>query len=178
VTRSLLRSNLKRQNTPRTQGFTLLEVILALSLLAGAMAMLGEMCRLGMRNAQEARDLTRAEMVCDSIMAQIVAGAMQASAVSGATWDDDPRWLYTINTEATSQQGLIQLQVSVTRNLPPEKHPVHCSMYRWMVDPGLEEAEASQAQSAVENSGSSSSGSGSTQSGSGSSSSSATGTSR
>ena len=37
----------------RPQGFTLLEVILALALLAGAMAMLGELCRLGLRNAQE-----------------------------------------------------------------------------------------------------------------------------
>jgi type II secretion system protein I len=140
------------QHTANAQGFTLLEVILALALLAGAMAMLGELCRLGLRNAQEARDLTRCEMVCDSIVSQIVAGAMTTSAVSGAAWDEDPRWLYTVDTQSTNQSGLIQLRVTVARDAPPEKHPVQCTIYRWMVDPGLEQAEAAQAQSAAQNS--------------------------
>jgi general secretion pathway protein I len=163
------------QNSTNVQGFTLLEVILALALLAGAMAMLGELCRLGLRNAQEARDLTRCEMVCDSIVSQIVAGAMATSAVSGAAWDEDPRWLYTVDTQTTNQAGLIQLHVTVARDLPPEKHPVQCTIYRWMVDPGLEQAEAAQAQSAAENSttnsssNSSSSNSSSTSSGTGTS---------
>ena len=161
------------QNSATPQGFTLLEVILALALLAGAMAMLGELCRLGLRNAQEARDLTRCEMVCDSIVSQIVAGAMATSAVSGAAWDEDPRWLYTVDTQTTNQAGLIQLHVTVARDLPPEKHPVQCTIYRWMVDPGLEQAEAAQAQSAAENSttnsSSNSSSSSSTSSGTGTS---------
>ena len=166
-----LYSPISVRHNQRPQGFTLLEVILALALLAGAMAMLGELCRLGLRNAQEVRDLTRAEMVCDSIVSQIVAGAMTTSAVSGAAWEEDPRWLYTVDTESTNQAGLIQLRVTVSRDLPPEIHPVQCTIYRWMVDPGLEQAEAVQAQSAADSattsssSTSSSSGSSSTSSG-------------
>ena len=162
------------QNSSTSQGFTLLEVILALALLAGAMAMLGELCRLGLRNAQEARDLTRCEMVCDSIVSQIVAGAMADQRRFRRRWDEDPRWLYTVDTQTTNQSGLIQLHVTVARDLPPEKHPVQCTIYRWMVDPGLEQAEAAQAQSAAENSTTSSSNSSSSSS---SSTSSGTGTS-
>ena len=87
-------------------------------------------------------------MVCDSVVSQVVAGAMTTSAVSNAAWEDDPRWLYSVDTQSTSQTGLIQLKVTVTRDLPAEKHPVQCTIYRWMVDPGLEQAEASQAQNA------------------------------
>ena len=59
-------------NAAARNAFSLLEVILALSILAGAVAVLGELLRTGVRNAQTARDLTRAQMLCEEIEAEVV----------------------------------------------------------------------------------------------------------
>ena len=48
-----------RMIVPKRSGFTLLEVILAMTILAGAMAVLGEVGRLALKNASAAKDLAR-----------------------------------------------------------------------------------------------------------------------
>src|SRR5262249_48605282 len=63
----------------RPAAFTLLEVILALAILAGAVAAIGELVRVGLHNADVARQLTRAEMLCESISDQIAGGAIAAT---------------------------------------------------------------------------------------------------
>lgn len=147
-----------RPNAP--SGFSLLEVIIALSILAGAVAMLGELVRNGLRNADTARQLTRAELLCEGIVAQVVAGAISASPVSNAQCSDDPRFLYTIETEQATQSGLITLRVTVVRDVPREQHPAPFTITRWMVDPGLEAQTLAAEQSAMQGAtgGSSSSG--------------------
>ncbi len=59
-------------------GFSLLEVVLALAILAGALAALGEVMRLGDENASAAADETRAEMLAESVMSEILVGARRA----------------------------------------------------------------------------------------------------
>ena len=49
-------------------------MILALTILAGAMAVLGEVSRLALRNADGARDLARAQLLAESKLAEIQAG--------------------------------------------------------------------------------------------------------
>ena len=116
--------------------FSLLEVILALSILAGAVAVLGELLRAGMRNAQTARDLTRAQMLCEGIEEQVVAGAIAPSSVSSVPCDDDPRWLYSIDCNS-DQSGLLMLDITVTKDLPEAQHPVQFTLWRWMIDPSV-----------------------------------------
>ena len=143
-------------------GFTLLEVILALAILAGAVAVLGELVRNGLRNAERARQLTRAELLCEGIVAQVVAGALPASAVSNSACDDDPRFVYSMNVDQASQPGLITVEVTVVRDLPPEQHPAPFTIRRWMIDPGVEAQDNAIQQSAMSGSSSSSSTSGTT----------------
>jgi len=52
--------------SPIPRGFSLLEVILALAIFAGAVAVLGEVARWALRNAEIARDLSRAELFCEA----------------------------------------------------------------------------------------------------------------
>ncbi|HZZ27387.1 MAG TPA: prepilin-type N-terminal cleavage/methylation domain-containing protein [Pirellulales bacterium] len=116
-------------------GFTLLEVILSLAILAGAVATLGELIRSGLANAQSARDFTRAKMLCEGIEEQVVAGAISPSGSSG-TCDDDPRWLYSISSES-DQPGLLNLQITVSKDVPPDQHTVQFTLWRWMIDPNI-----------------------------------------
>jgi hypothetical protein len=77
-----------------------LEVILALTLLAGAVVVLGEVGRLALRNAKMARDLARAQLLCETKLAEVVSGIAPASAIDNASFDptaepmaDDANWV-------------------------------------------------------------------------------------
>jgi len=120
-------------------GFTLLEVLLALAILTVAFAVLGELARLGMRNARIARDKTQAELLCQSKMAEIAAGVTLPDPVQGVPLESvgdvaGPGWLYSVDIGATEQDGLMAVRVTVAQDLPPEGRPVQFSLVRWMLD--------------------------------------------
>src|SRR5687767_7391349 len=64
------RSRSSRRPASRA-AFSLLEVILALTILVGAIVVLGELVRLGTMTAAGARDLTQAQLLCESKMSEI-----------------------------------------------------------------------------------------------------------
>ena len=117
-------------------GYSLLEVILALAILAGAFAALGEVMRLGDRNAEVARDVTRAEMLAGSVMSELIAGA-RPLANSSAKFNlaTEPPWVYSIAVEPTEYIELISVRVSVTQDTAPELDPARCDLVRWLPNP-------------------------------------------
>ena len=128
-------------------GFSLLEVILALAILAGAIAVLGELSRLGMDSARIARDGTYAQLLCESKLAEITAGLARCEPEQeipfGTVADrGEPDWLYSIDVTPVDEQGLVEVRVTVTQDLPLEKRPVEFSLVRWMVDPSVESSDA------------------------------------
>ena len=125
------------------RGFSLLEVVLALAILAGAVTVLGEVARSGMESARIARDLTAAQLLCESTLAEITAGATLPEPVYGVPYETvtDPAeadWLYSIEVEPVDVDGLVAVRVTVVQDLPVEKRPVEFSLVRWIVDPGVE----------------------------------------
>jgi general secretion pathway protein I len=127
------------------KAFSLLEVILALGILLGAIAVLGELARIGVRNAEIARDRSRAELLCEGIMAEIVSGAAPAEPVVGAPIElanepGSPPWLYSVETQEIDPSGLMAVRVTVSQDLPPGVRPVEVSLARWMISPELEMA--------------------------------------
>jgi type II secretion system protein I len=130
----------QRRRSARAAGFSLLEVILALAILAGALAVLGEAIRQGMRNAAAARDLTCAQLLCESKMAEITAGLIAPQAVQEVAFDSvvEPSgegWLYSIRVEPVDQEDLLAVSVTVRHDEPAEKRPISFSLVRWMIDP-------------------------------------------
>jgi len=119
-------------------GFSLLEVILALAILTGAIAVLGEIARSALRNAQAARDITRAQLLCEGILNEIAAGLIPCDPVfdvpCAQLFDErDPGWLYSIDSMALDEDGLIAVQVTVRQDLPPTHQPVEVTLVRWML---------------------------------------------
>jgi general secretion pathway protein I len=139
-----------------SKGFSLLEVILALAILTGAIAILGELARIGLRHAAAARDLTRAQLLCESKLAEITSGIVYPTAVQSAPFDDEYmltdniRWLYTIEQQTVDQDGLIAVRVTVTQDLPPERRPLSFSLTQWIPDPNLEYSEETETASTTE----------------------------
>ncbi|HEY4233534.1 MAG TPA: type II secretion system minor pseudopilin GspI [Lacipirellulaceae bacterium] len=150
-----------------TAGFSLLEVLLALAILAGSIAALGEVMRLGDQNAALARDESQAEILANSLMSELLSGARQVQAVSSETFDmtADPPWTYSITVDSTDYNELVSVRVSVAQQLAAELHPAHCDLVRWMPNPDYVPPDTSQ-QSSTTNSSSSSSSTGSSNSGS------------
>lgn len=119
------------------RGFSLLEVILAAAILAGAIVVLGEAARHAMRNAEAARDLASAQLLCESRLAEIVSGVLPAESVQNVpipTGLDptEPAWVYSVNVEQLEVEGLVAVRVTVARDLPAEKRPLQFSLVRWM----------------------------------------------
>src|SRR3990167_9940511 len=94
-----------RTPSQRRPGFSLLEVILALAILAGAVAVLGEVARHGLDTAPIARDLTYAQLLCESQLAEITSGLVQPDSVERAKVEavSDPSqtgWVYSVEVES------------------------------------------------------------------------------
>jgi prepilin-type N-terminal cleavage/methylation domain-containing protein len=127
------------KHRPRRDAFTLLEVILALAILVGSIAMLGELARLGLENAATARDLTSAELLCEEKLNELVCGAAPMEEIELAPLEDlfeeDSGWLYSIQLEPTPEPGLVALHVTVAQDLPETRKPVFFTLVRWVRDP-------------------------------------------
>jgi type II secretory pathway pseudopilin PulG len=128
-------------SSPKKAAFSILEVILALAILTGAMAVLGELGRLGFRNARATQDITKAQLLCESKMAEYTSGITTPQSVSGAAFDTidqdsntNVSWVYSVSMETIDSDGLIALCVTVTQNLPGTQHPTSFSLTRWILD--------------------------------------------
>jgi prepilin-type N-terminal cleavage/methylation domain-containing protein len=155
------------------RGFTLLEVILALTILAGVLAVLGEVGRLALRNAANARDLAKAQLLAESKLAEIETGLAGMDSTTDEPFDPEAAsrglkntplagWLYSIDKESTDEEGLLSIRVTVRQDRPAAQHPVKFSLVRWLPDPDYTSVTATNEQnSAASSSSSSESGSGS-----------------
>ncbi|NUQ64425.1 MAG: type II secretion system minor pseudopilin GspI [Pirellulales bacterium] len=136
------------------QAFSLLEIILALAILAGAVAVLGQLSNAGFENARLARDLTLAQLYCESKMAEIVAGLSPVEAQQGVPFEDteDPaalEWTYTVEVNPAAQDGLLEVRVTVSQDPAVHAKPVEYSLVRWMADPEATGASGSGAESSL-----------------------------
>ncbi|MEX2309554.1 MAG: prepilin-type N-terminal cleavage/methylation domain-containing protein [Pirellulales bacterium] len=122
---------------PERQGFTLLEIILALAILAGSLAALGEVMRLADQNAAMTRDETQAQMIATSIMDELVSGARALTATSPAQFDPDwdPQWLFSVALEEAGYVELVAVRVVVEQQLEARLKPARFELLRWLPNP-------------------------------------------
>jgi type II secretion system protein I len=144
-------------------GFTLLEVILSLAILAGALAALGEVMRMADRSASIAEDETHAQILAASIMDELSAGSRELTAVSQSALEtgDDPPWLYTVEMGQTQYDELVSVKVRVQQDLEARLQPAQFELVRWMPNPDYVPPDTGDDSSTTSTTGSSSTSSGS-----------------
>ena len=94
-------------------GLSLLEVILAIAILALSMAAIGELIRLGNESAGSAQEVSQAQILCESKLSEIVAGAQQPNPVNRAPLPGDPGWYYSVALGPTENPDVMALTVTV-----------------------------------------------------------------
>ena len=125
-----------RRHIRRHNGLSLMEVILALAILGISLATLGQLVRIGMRHAEEARELGTAQLLCESKLEEIAAAAAPCQSASGICETDD-RWQYTVTTSTLDQSSLLEVRVTVEQVEATRTPPLSFSLVRWMIDPSM-----------------------------------------
>ena len=146
-----------------------MEIVLSLAILAGSLAALGEVMRLGDRNAEMVRDESQAQILASSVMDELLAGSMQMMAVNHVPFDyiTEPQWVYSIAFEQTPYVELLMVRVRVEQDLPPEREPAVFEIVRWMPNPDYLPTATSEQSSGSSGSSTSSSSNGSGSTGTG-----------
>ncbi len=150
------------------RGFSLLEVILSLAILAGSLAALGEVMRQADRNASLSGDETQAQIIASSIMDELISGYRPMTAVSGNAYDPEiyPDWLYSVEIQNTQYTELLAIRVAVEQQLDAQLQPARFELVRWVANPEYmqpapEDEEEEESATSESSSGSESSGIGS-----------------
>lgn len=134
-------------------GFSLLEILLAISILGGSLAVLSQIAEIGTSAAREARELAICRMLCQSKLSEILLNA--SAGISPQSIFDAPLdsfdststaiYNYTVEVQPASLDGLLSLRVSVKAVESDNITAIATfSLTRWVVDPALdlEQAEA------------------------------------
>jgi type II secretory pathway pseudopilin PulG len=128
-----------------------LEVILALVILGGALAVFGEVMQLANRSAADARAETQAQLLASTLMDEIIAGVRDDSSATRQPIDvaDATNWVYSVNAGTSDIQGVYPLEVIVEQDLEPQFNPVKYRLVRWLptvaeTSEMMEEATANQ----------------------------------
>jgi len=139
---------------------TLLEVVLALAIFCGSVAVLSQMAWNGSRAAVQGRLQSQAVLRAEAKMGEIVVGASPMQASGAVAFPDDTSWTWSVNLGQTKFPELIVVEVTVSHSAGSSLGNVTQTLRRWMRDPAIYEA-ALQAQEAAKTESSSSSTSGS-----------------
>jgi Tfp pilus assembly protein PilV len=122
-------------NASHRGGFSLLEVLLATSILLGAIIVLGELASIGRRSARAALDLSQAQLLCQTKMEELLAGIVPLEPQQNTPVEGEPGWFASVNIKPVAQQGLAALEVTVWREEAGQPAGRQFTLHRWIYDP-------------------------------------------
>lgn len=118
------------------RGMTLLEVLVALGIFLIALVGIIKLVTLGGDQARQVQLNAQAAQLCQSKLAEVVAGVVPLTAQSEVPFDEDPDWLWSLDATQGDIAGLWKLTVRVTRQQSDGSH-IECSLDRMLLDPSL-----------------------------------------
>jgi len=142
----------------KARGLTLLEVILGLAIFVGSLAVLTRLVELGVRASQFAQLHTRAVIMAESKMGEIMAGLVPLDAATGGTFEEDPAWQWQSAISDGPVAGLAWVSITVGPaaggELASHRGEIEFTLSRWVLDPEYSaELEAAAAEMDAEQSG-------------------------
>ncbi len=96
----------------RRAGFSLLEVVIATAVLLGSVIVLSHIAFVGTAHMNGAEQYSAAQLVCQTRMNEILAGARLIEEVSGEAIPELPGWGLTVKVSSAGQPGLLAIEVT------------------------------------------------------------------
>ncbi|MFN7733036.1 MAG: hypothetical protein ACK5OB_14125 [Pirellula sp.] len=122
-------------------GISLLEVVLALAILAMSTAILAQIARTATDNGLLAHRLATAQILAESKMAEVVTGAIALQSATGWTPINDTvpsgTWYYQIQQEQMARKDMIGVRLAITDQIGMDEDKELFFVVRWMIDPAL-----------------------------------------
>ena len=147
-------------------GLTLLEVMIALAILGTSLAALGELIRIGADAADHSVELTTAQFLCDSKLAEIKSGVLPAETIGPLPFElfeTEEAWEYLVTVDSVDDQGLLFVEVTVSQIREDGRPPTMVTLTTWMIDPYMDsESDAAEMEESLDETEDSSSGSSAT----------------
>jgi len=97
----------------RQQGFTLIEVLVALVVAVAAMTLLSQGFSTGARASTTAQYATRAAILGQRVITDLETGAVSADGNQSGSFEDEPDFTYQTTSETGEVTGLNKLTVTV-----------------------------------------------------------------
>jgi type II secretion system protein I len=117
-------------------GLSLMEVLIALAIFLIAMAVLGQMVNLATNRAVQVRQQAQAAQLCQSKLAEVVAGAVPLTSQSEVAFEEDPHWVWTMEAEQAEVANLWRVKIRVSR-AGSDGNGIECVMSQMVLDPAV-----------------------------------------
>ncbi len=117
----------------RRSGLTLLEVMLSIAILGTSLAIIGQLVRIGIVHALNARLVSEANILCDAKMAELSAGVLELKSYGQTTIQDNPKWNFSVGVQPSDEIGLFLVTLVISQN--DTEDPLSISVNRFMPDP-------------------------------------------
>ena len=99
----------------RNAGFSLIEVLLALAILLACLIVLAQLAAVGRQHAEDAEQLTAAQLFCRTKLNEIVAGVEPLASRGRSPIEQLPGWSYEVTIQPLDREDLVSVQVTVAR---------------------------------------------------------------
>jgi general secretion pathway protein I len=125
----------------RRSGLSLLEVVLALTILAMSAGILASITRNAVDNGLMGHRLATAQILAESKMAEVVTGAIPIQGGTGWTMITDPvpggTWYYQVETTVAGIPDMVGIRLAITDEIALAENAELFYVARWMIDPNL-----------------------------------------
>ena|SRR5436190_10249714 len=125
-----------RLRRPVRRGLSLLEVLVALAIFLMSLVGLGFLLAVAGSTAQETQYRTQAATICQSKMAEVVAGSIPLDGQGGGDVEEDPEYQWSMEVQSGGPQGLSNVTIKVTRKRP-DGSMMECSLSQMVFDPKM-----------------------------------------
>ncbi|MDB5307514.1 MAG: hypothetical protein JWO38_1716 [Gemmataceae bacterium] len=120
---------------PARPGLTLIEVLLALTILLLSLAAIGQLVGIGSDHGLYARMTARGNRLAEAKMAEVEAGVVSVQSGGEGMFDDDSAWTWVVESQQAGPTNLYQVTVKVSRTVRGK--PFEITLSQMIFDPAM-----------------------------------------
>ncbi len=139
-----------RPPRPGRRGLSLLEVVLAIVVLAMSVIAIGQLLSIGAQQSLVMVEQSRAQQYAQSLLDAVAAGAVPLQSIGWTPVASDPEWEYALDVVSNTLDGLKSVQARVqlaqqstlassasAQGNGPDSKPSTVVLHRWILDPAF-----------------------------------------